>query len=230
MSILSIVLFAVALSFDGFGVGIAYGIKKIRIPLKSLIVISLTSSTAIGFSMLLGSGLTHVISIIAAERIGAVILVIMGGWLLFQSLLSQEEQIIGKSPETSAIGFQAPSPMGILIEEPLFRIQIKPLGLVVQILRQPVKADLDHSGIISPKEAIFLGLALAMDALGAGIGAAMAGFSILITLFVVGMVKFCLVSFGGFVGRRFCASWLGNWASFIPGIVLILLGLANFKV
>lgn len=231
LNFLSIILFAVALSFDGFGVGVAYGIKKIKIPLKSLIVISLTSSTAIGFSMLLGTGISKIVSVLVAERIGASILIIMGGWLLIQSLISQEtEQNKEKAKDCNVVYGNVAATRGVILEEPLFRVQIKPLGLVIQILRQPVKADLDHSGTISPREAVFLGIALAMDALGSGVGAAMAGFAILLTVPIVGMVKFILVSCGGLIGRRFSATWLGNWATIIPGCVLILLGIANFNL
>lgn len=226
MNLISIILFAVALSFDGFGVGVAYGIKNIRIPIKSLLVISLTSSTAIGLSMLLGTGISKVVSVLVAERIGASLLIIMGVWLLIQSLISQETEQ-DKEHLTGETVYNDILHTGGLLEEPLFRLQIKPLGLVIQILRQPVKADIDQSGTISPREAVFLGIALAMDALGSGIGAAMAGFSILLTIPIVGIVKFILVSCGGLIGRKFSATWLGNWASVIPGCVLILLGISN---
>ena len=47
MNYLTIALFALAVSADGFAVGIAYGIAKIRIPVFSLLVISLASALAV---------------------------------------------------------------------------------------------------------------------------------------------------------------------------------------
>jgi putative sporulation protein YtaF len=223
LQVLSIIIFAIALSFDGFGVGIAYGIKKIKIPLKSLLVISLTSSTAIGTSMVLGNWISSVVAPTVAEGIGALILIAIGGWLLYQSFQSQKINPVPDNEEVAGTDSEGENPLtkeDSGEQDSLYRVQI-------QIIRKPVLADIDHSGTISPKEAVFLGLALAMDALGAGIGAAMAGFSIILTVFIVGLVKFILVSLGGIIGRRYCANWLGNRATIFPGLVLIFLGLLN---
>jgi putative sporulation protein YtaF len=223
LQVLSIIIFAIALSFDGFGVGIAYGIKKIKIPLKSLMIISLTSSTAIGTSMVLGNWISSVVAPTVAEGIGALILIAIGGWLLYQSFQSQKINPVPDNEEVAGTDSEGENPLtkeDSGEQDSLYRVQI-------QIIRKPVLADIDHSGTISPKEAVFLGLALAMDALGAGIGAAMAGFSIILTVFIVGLVKFILVSLGGIIGRRYCANWLGNRATIFPGLVLIFLGLLN---
>ena len=56
--------------------------------------------------------------------------------------------------------------------------RIRPLGLVVKILREPTVADTDTSGMIDIKEALLLGSALALDALGAGLGAAATGYNL----------------------------------------------------
>lgn len=39
----SLLLLAFALSLDGFGVGITYGLRKMKIPLLSVLIISLCS-------------------------------------------------------------------------------------------------------------------------------------------------------------------------------------------
>ena len=55
----------------------------------------------------------------------------------------------------------------------LFNWEIRSLGVVIHILKKPTRADFDRSGIITGLEALFLGVALSLDAFGAGIGAAM---------------------------------------------------------
>ena len=57
MEFIVMVMFAVAISADGFMVGLSYGLNKIRIPLTSLLVIALASCIAVTTSMLVGQGL-----------------------------------------------------------------------------------------------------------------------------------------------------------------------------
>ncbi len=219
MELLSIAAFAFALSLDGFGAGISYGMRKIKIPASSLIVISLTSSTAIGISMLFGHVVAQYISLRIAKAAGALILILMGFWILLQTWSENKKQLvvsngsIEKNPSAEC--------------RPIINFKIKALGVVVQILREPTVADFDKSGYISTKESLLLGLALAMDALGAGFGAAMTGFKPLLTPLVVGLAKFVLVSLGVYTGRRYTAKWLGERAAVLPGWVLICLGVAR---
>ena len=42
----------------------------------------------------------------------------------------------------------------------LARQRLRSLGIAVQVLQEPAYADRDHSGIIEPKEALLLGVAL----------------------------------------------------------------------
>ena len=221
MELLSIAAFAVALSLDGFGVGVAYGMRKIKIPVLSLIVISLTSSTAIGVSMLSGHLVSRFISNEFAESVGALILIFVGIWLLIQTRKQNNNQ----GPPGRDQSNINPEPDGN--QEPIVNFRIRFLGVVIQILREPTVADFDKSGCISAREAILLGLALAMDALGAGFGAAMSGFHPMLTPLVVGLVKFVLVNLGLFMGRNYAANWLGSRAAALPGWVLILLGISK---
>jgi len=220
VEILSVIAFAAALSLDGFGVGVAYGMRKIRIPGLSLMVISLTSSTAIGITMLFGHLVAQYISAGIAETIGAAILILVGLWIVLQTVFKRKAYDRGL-----VNGENSSHPDGHC--EPIFRLQIKGLGLVIQILHEPTAADWDKSGIINIGEALMLGLALALDAMGAGFGAAMAGFGPLLTPLIVGLVKFMMVSLGVHVGRRSASSWLGDRAAVLPGWVLICLGLAR---
>ncbi len=71
-------LMAVALSLDGLGVGLAYGLRRIRLPLSSLIVIALCTVFAMGISMLLGSWVTLWLRFIPARSLGALILLVLG--------------------------------------------------------------------------------------------------------------------------------------------------------
>lgn len=207
MDYLTIILFALAVSADGFAVGMAYGIGKIRIPFFSLLVISLASALAVSLSMLCGKGLAELFSPQMSSYLGAIIILGLGVYFLLTA---------GKEKIESLENGQ---------EKPLLAFSIKPLGIIVQILKQPSRADFDCSGEISTSEAFFLGLALAMDALGAGIGIAMTGSNILYTAVCVGMLKFILVNSGIFLGSKINATELKAVTALVPGLVFITIGI-----
>lgn len=213
MEIFTVVLFALALNMDAFGTGVSYGVRRIKLPLSSIIIISAMSMAAITLSMTAGNLISRVVSPAFAHRLGGIILLLIGLWVLFQSLSEKHGQM---SPGED--------------EEPqkLMQIRIKMFGLVIQVLREPHRADLDKSGVISSREALLLGTALAIDALGAGFAVSMLGFSIITTALVVGLGHVTLTYLGLYAGRGVGASTLGRQLAALPGCILIALGL--FKI
>ncbi len=207
MQYLNIIIFALAVSSDGFFAGMAYGLKKIRIPLASLIVIALASTLAVSLSMLCGMGLAQIFPPQLSARLGAIMLILIGVYFLLSACRDRIKDA------------------DKMDDEPLFSLNIKPLGIIINILKEPARADFDRSGEISTREAFFLGLALAMDALGAGVGVAMAGFNILLTALAVGVLKFILVNCGLQLGIKVKVARLNLISSLIPGIILISLGI-----
>lgn len=198
-------ILAAALSVDGFGVGVSYGIRKIKIPFRSLLVICLTSALAMTVSMVSGHVIGAFFSAVVARRVGAFILVLVGLWILIHAW--------GQN--------QGPDNDG---QRLLFRIAIPPLGVVVQILKEPAVADLDQSGEINVRESAFLGAALSMDAFGAGFGAALAGFSLLICP-LTALVQLFFVYGGLRLGKRCGLGFMGEKVAFIPGLVILGIGL-----
>ena len=198
----SIIVFSVALSLDGFGVGLAYGLRKIRIPLPSFLVICLSSATAVAFSMLLGRFIASCVSGEAAVLIGAFSLIAVGTWILLQNFVRNFMPASG-----------------------VYQMSVPGLGIMIKILKEPEEADFDQSGEISIKEALFLGMALAMDALGAGFGAAMSGFSPLLTTLSVALAKFILVAGGLFLGSQYSLEKVKGEVSLVPGGIILFLGL-----
>lgn len=200
-----------ALSLDGFGVGISYGIRKIKIPTKSLAVICISSAFALAISMLTGNLIAKLISQGVAETLGGLALILVGSWLLLEAWAHKLEPENGWEPGNN-------TPVTV------FKLSLPSLGLVINILKEPAKADFDQSGEISINEAVFLGFALAMDALGAGLGAAMMGFSPLFTPFVLVIAKFCLVNLGLYLGGQPSILKLRNQLRLLPGAIIMCLG------
>ncbi|MCG8402065.1 MAG: sporulation membrane protein YtaF [Firmicutes bacterium] len=213
MELLALVMFALALNMDSFAAGVAYGVRNIKLPVISLVIISLMSMAAISLSMFIGHALAGYFSATFAHRLGGVILMLIGLWVLIQSLQKSKRE---KRDDTNAKK---------KVPNTLFQIHIRSLGLVIQILREPSRADLDHSGTISPREAVLLGLALALDAFAAGFAVSMLGFEILPTALIVGLGHFVLTYLGLQAGMGALASGVSRKISALPGFILITLGL-----
>ncbi|HZK43388.1 MAG TPA: sporulation membrane protein YtaF, partial [Syntrophomonadaceae bacterium] len=179
-------------------------------PMLSLAVIALASGLAVIISMICGKGLATLVPKAWAANIGSVILIIIGVYFILGAFKKGIKDIEHDE------------------EKPLLSFNIRPLGIIIQILKESTSADFDSSGVISTKEAFFLGLVLALDALGAGIGVAMSGFSILSTALAVGMLKFILVNMGIFLGGIMSNSRLKTVSALIPGVILITIGLLGY--
>lgn len=204
---ISLFLLAFAVSLDSFSVGLTYGLRKMVIPLKSIIIISCCSAAVLISAMSVGHFFEKLVSAHAAQSIGGLILIILGSWIIFQFFRPErvKEQTVNDST--------------------LIKFEIKSFGLVIQILKKPMSADFDQSGTITGIEAILLGFALSLDAFGAGIGAAMLGFSPFYLAITVAVMSSLFVMMGMKFGSLFAErDWVQRF-SFIPGILLIVIGI-----
>jgi len=215
----SLLLLAFALSLDGFGVGVTYGLRKLKIPLPSILIISLCSGVIIGVSMQVGVLLAHVVSPHAASEVGAVILLLMGCWSLVQMLIQKEKEL-GKKEEAVVLEAE-----GVPDEPAVFSLELRHFGIVIQILRTPSSADMDDSGSISSMEAVMLGIALSLDAFGAGLGAALLGFHPVWTAVSIALFSGAFLVMGMKTGLRFAGSSWMKRAAVLPALMLIIMGI-----
>jgi putative sporulation protein YtaF len=214
--IFSIVVLSISLSIDALGVGIVYGLRRIHIPLIPKLIICFFSILYAGAALFLGSALSHVLPVTISKLIGIVILSIMGLWIILQAILKKEEPCIGSNTYSSHRNSST-----------LFKIVIKSLGITIQIIRNPANGDIDNSGLIDIKEALLLGLALSVDAIGVGIGSAMAGFQSFLIPFAVGLFQLTFLYIGTISGEKFALFSRINkkFLSVLPGILLLCVAL-----
>lgn len=228
----SLLVLAFAVSLDGFGVGVTYGLRRIRIPLLSVLIIACCSGLIIYLSMQVGGWLTGFLSEFVARLIGACVLILIGGWALLQVKRGKQSDEADETEVVSVQGSAASTEgfekiqAGEIANAPLvMRVELKHLGLVIQILRTPQAADVDKSGTISASEAVMLGVALSLDAFGAGLGAALIGLPSLFTSLTIAAASAIFLIGGIRFGFRFSA-WRGmQTLSFLPGILLIMMGI-----
>lgn len=195
-------LLVIAVSLDGLGVGISYGIQKTRIPLLPIAIIMCCSGFMVFISMTIGDALKRFISPGLSENLGALILIGIGCFTLTKLVQANNDQ--STEPETSTV-----------------------ITDVKKVFRSPQKADLDHSGTISKQEAILLGMALALDAFGAGFAASLLHYSVVLTAVLVatmsGMFLFIGLKLGYFLSKKGEKKFL----SFFPSLLLIGIGFFN---
>lgn len=200
-------LLCCAVSFDGLAAGFSYGIRNLRLPFLSLVIIAVASALVMALGMMLGWAVSFFMAGSLSHLLGSLILISLGFFVLWQAFLQQKN-------------CRAKADLSPYKKDGLFQF-------IKKLIRQPEEADLDQSGTISSGEAFFLGLALASDALGAGLGIGLAGFSIWLTSLLVGVSKFCLIILGLFWGQCSRGSISLFPAQALAGLILLLLGLFN---
>lgn len=217
----SLILLSFAVSLDGFGVGITYGVRKIKIPISSIFIIAACSGLIILFSMMVGVMLTGWMSPQGASTVGAIILIGIGILALVQFIRSGEREE-AESPLSQS---EWVTQEGQTSANPVLKMELKVFGFIIQILRTPSAADVDRSGTISAGEAFLLGTALSLDAFGAGIGAALVGFPPILTAVLIAAASGFFLWSGTRVGF-----WASGWRwvrqlSMLPGVILIIMGI-----
>lgn len=201
---------------DSFGLGISYGLSRIRVPFIAIFIIMFCSGIMVLASMTIGNVLSSYLTPETAKIIGGFILISIGLFNLVNVIRSKK-----RSPDNAPINKSIP-------QEKQWKIHLQKLGIIITILKEPQEADLDNSGVISKKEAFLLGLALSLDAFSTGLGAAMLGYPPLIcAIFVAIMSGLCVsigIKLGVFLSQK---KWVQQVA-FLPPFILISLGLASF--
>lgn len=211
MRIVSLLILAFAVSIDSFGVGTTYGLRKICIPFGSLLTIALCSAGMIFFASGVAKSLLLFISPQEAKSLGGLILIGLGLWALLKLRKSLGQPRNDLTHEDHVDHTQTARPGR--------------LGLIIKILRTPMAADMNSSGDISGIEALMLGIALSLDAFGAGVSAALLGYPPWLSAVLIGVMAGLILYLGVRFGNLFSDwSWMSR-IEFAPGVILVLLGL-----
>ncbi|MBB5325986.1 putative sporulation protein YtaF [Anoxybacillus tepidamans] len=210
----SMIMLALAVSLDSLSVGVTYGMRKMKFPLPSMMVIALFSGLMLLVSMYVGSFLVLLLPVRAEKSIAACILIALGVWAIYNVLRKREDELEDVAPRPTA-------------QMRIWRVHLKRFGVVIQILKRPSLADLDGSGSISMSEAMLIGFALSMDAFGAGLSASFLGYSPLMLALLVSLLNLLFIRFGLKAGYKFAKIKAMKKAAMIPGAILICLGISK---
>ncbi|MEW6082202.1 MAG: sporulation membrane protein YtaF [Bacillota bacterium] len=202
MAGLYLLVLAAVLSVDGFLVGLTYGMRRIRLPICSRLLVAFISGLLIGLALLGGQAAAQMLDPSLASGLGGTLLVVVGVW-------------------TTATAW---SSRGNGDSLPYLEVHLPRFGLVIAVLREPVTADLDHSGSINLGEAGVLGVALALDAFGVGFGAGMAGAPVVWLPVLTALGMYLCLGLGFLLGARGSRIPASRGLGLAPGGIIAILG------
>ncbi|MGQ9778318.1 MAG: sporulation membrane protein YtaF [Bacillota bacterium] len=199
---IGIFLLLLATSLDGLSAGLAYGLRGISFPWRSRLIVVGISVLALYFAVWGARSVGGLIRPAPARILGGMLLFALGLWTAGKNLL----------------------PRRLFPAGHIWTWRIRPLGLVIQIVREPLAADLDASGAIDGREALWLGLALSLDTLGTSFLVALGGKVPFFLPFLLGFANWLFLS-AGLAGGRLFAHEEWPLLRVLPGLILMLLGL-----
>jgi putative sporulation protein YtaF len=196
---------ALSASIDNLGVGITYGIRKIRIGFSANLLIAVICFLFSAAGIYMGKWAAVVMPGIWPVLLGAILLSFIGIRII---LLAIPRQPSAEPVENS----ENPTP---------------PKGWR-GILQNPEQADMDRSGHIGWGEAVILGIALSANALTGGLGAGLMGFSPLAISLVTALASFVTVWLGVALGSRVAHIRIGPYSvgqfgTLLSGVLLVLI-------
>jgi len=206
MGLFYVILLAVGVSIDALATGTAYGLKNIRVPLLSLMVIgAITVLFTVG-AMISAQSFLGIINSSLVAVLGAVLLLTLGFWNIITEYLARvtNKSNIQSEKLTHSLG-----------------------GMIVDVMAQPEMADSDQSNSINCIEAIFLGIALGLDNMIATFAASMLGNLPTYTPLIMAGVQTMLITLGIQVATCCIPHNVKNGLPYIPGVVLIIIGLTR---
>jgi putative Mn2+ efflux pump MntP len=192
---LSAVLIAAVSNLDNLTVGVAFGMRDTRIAAAANVVIAAVTMAATAGAMTSGRALSRILPPSVAAALGASIICAIGVWTVVASLRAV------RSPP----GLPAPG---------LGRGRGGPYLL----------GGIDRNQVISVREALALGVALALNNAAAGVGAGVAGVSPLATTLLAGALSLLCVGGGSLVGLSLGQLLGGIRGSLLSGLILVAVG------
>ncbi len=200
-------LFTLTVCIDTFITGFSYGVSKIRIPILSATMMNLICSLMIGISLCLGNILKAYLPVEILPICSFILLFILGIVRLSDGLI--KNYIKRKGPLENQVQFSF--------------LNFK---FILHVYTKPESADLDFSKHLSLKESISLGIALSLDGLLIGFGAALAEVKVIETIVMTFLLGFILLIMGLWIGES-VQKRIKMDLAYLGGIFLIILALSR---
>ncbi len=214
MNILTSIILAASLSFDAFGIGLSYTLRNISIGKKSKFIIATVAFIITSIALVIGKAMGSFLSENFARMLSFVLLFLLGIFTIISALPRKRNRNIDKPVRA----FQK-------------NIVLKHLGLTVKIIKNPTFIDLDNSKKIESLEAMYLSLALSLDAFAAALSISFMKSCLLYFPLLACLFQLLFIQLGNFIAKKIqskinCELKL---FSLISGVILILLALSKLS-
>lgn len=197
------ILLVLALSLDAFVASLAYGSRKIKIPLTSIIIINIVCTFLLTISILGGSIIKKILPGNIALIISFTILMLLGIYYLFEGVTKAYlEKKIDKAEK--------------------IKLEMFDICFIVDIYFDETKADYDHSKDLDSKEAIYLAIALSLDSLAVGFGSSLGSINYIYVIVLSLIIGILSIGIGLLIGEKIARKSKIN-LSWLAGIILIVL-------
>lgn len=207
-AVLTSLLLVSALSLDALIAAFSYGVNKIKIPFRSVIIINLVCSGFLAAAVFAGKALSGVLSPKVSTAVCFTILLVIGLIKLSDSAVKgyiRKHKAIDKS----------------------FKFKFLSLKFILKVYADPETADADESKTLSMGEALSLAVALSLDSVTAGLGVGLTDNDYLMTIGLSFLMGAAAVVIGCFIGKKVAQKTSLN-ISWLSGVVFI--GLAVSKL
>ena len=198
---------ALAISLDAFVAGFAYAGKGIKIPLKSAWVINLICAAMTGAALLAGTALAQYIPYTLTVAISFIILFVLGILKLMDSIT---KSVIRKFSDISRE----------------IKFSLLNFRFILLLYADPEQADADGSKVLSTAEAASLAVALSLDGLAVGLGAAIGNANWLMVLACTLVTGIIALLAGARLGSK-AAKKIRSDLSWLSGALLIVLAFSR---
>lgn len=221
--LLNVILLSFSSSIDSFGIGITYGLRKLKITGISKLILFIISLIITFIAILIGKNLSLFLSPLVTKFLGAFILISIGTIIIFQLINSKNNNI------SNTINYNFSKGKSICIEKKVYKFFIKFLGITIQIIKNPVYSDFDSSSKIDTKEAIYLSFSLSIDSFCIGVASSILGLGYILFPILVALFQIIFLSIGTKIGAKLSKipKIPDNIYSFISAILLILIGITR---
>ncbi len=198
-----IIVLALSVSIDSFGIGITYGIRNTSINNSAKIILLITSFVFACISIIFGNLIFAFFPNSIINIISCLLLIFMGIFIIYETYHKFSKKYENKT-----------------------------IDITMQIIKNPINSDLNNSNIIEKNEAIYLALALSLDSICVGISSSTFGLPSLFFPILVPIFQLLFINAGIFLGKKIIISnsiSLKFW-NFLSGILLIFIGITRIFI
>lgn len=200
---MDIILLVLVLSLDAFVASVAYGNYGIKIPFKSIMIITSICTVSLIISLLLGNFFSSILPLGLSSIISFLILLGIGIYYLCESFV---KKCLRRRKERNK----------------RLKLRLFDFSLIIDIYIDETKADIDESKKLNSKEALYLAIALSLDSLAIGFGSGLGNGNILY-LVPASFVMNLLALWSGLIVGKFAMEKSQLDLSWLTGVLLILL-------